>query len=109
VTPRQWVAARRSIGAHKRPDAMRTSLLGSGGNATAEVAPPLLQHACHVHLWKQGRKSRVFLIDSYREISLHVHLQWEKTIDEKTIALKVAQDPEEECSLLTQRSAAFTR
>ena len=42
-------------------------------------------------------------------MSLRVYLQWEKTIDEKTIALKVAQDPDEECSLLTQRSAAFTR
>ena len=36
-------------------------------------------------------------------------LQWEHTIDEKTIALKVAREPGEESSLLTQRSAAFTR
>ena len=36
-------------------------------------------------------------------------MQWEKTIDEKTIALKVVRDTEEEYALLTQRSAAFTR
>ena len=35
--------------------------------------------------------------------------QWEQTIDEKTVALKIVRDPEEEYKLLTDRSAAFTR
>jgi hypothetical protein len=35
--------------------------------------------------------------------------QWEQTIDEKTVALKIARDPDEEYKLLTERSAAFTR
>ena len=107
MTPRQWVGARRSIPAQTSFHTMRTSLLGSGGNATAEVALPTLQHACHVHLWQETTCSLTMI--SHRDVSLSVCLQWEKTIDEKTIALKVAQDPEEECSLLTQRSAAFTR
>ncbi len=106
MTPRQWVGARRSIAAQKRSDTMRTSLLGSGGNATAEVAPP---PTCMPRAPKHVRNNGFLTVISHSEMSLNVDLQWEKTIDEKTIALKVAQDPDEECSLLTQRSAAFTR
>ena len=67
------------------------------------VVPPLPRQAFrpHPHAWPPLGRSHLSPVG--------VPSQWEQTIDEKTVALKIVRDPDEEYKLLTERSAAFTR